>query len=237
MLMMGFFVILWVLKPPAGKKSEGDGDSSAYLIKVAASIREAFGYIPNPNSHDPVDIHMIIKGLQRPTMNGPGERGRTESAPKGADGTDSEVTNIRPAHQATEGGKMLFEQGTAASPTKRRKSWTKWPPWFAGIEISSWSRDTPPWMICPMAPAEQKMDLSLSSQAAADYLVEKGVEPDMLRVQGCSTFEPLIQRQYTPEAQVLNRRVEVEATSTLLDDLSTGKPQNSLSPQSTAPSE
>jgi hypothetical protein len=38
-------------------------------------------------------------------------------------------------------------------------------------------------------------------------------------VQGCSTFEPLTQRQYTPDSQILNRRVEVEATNTLIDDL------------------
>ena len=46
----------------------------------------------------------------------------------------------------------------------------------------------------------------------------------MLRVQGCSTFEPLTQRQYTPESQVLNRRVEVEATNTLIDDLQNKPP-------------
>jgi outer membrane protein OmpA-like peptidoglycan-associated protein len=75
------------------------------------------------------------------------------------------------------------------------------------------------------ATEQQKMDLSIRrAQAAADYLTQKGVEPEMLRVQGCSTFEPLTQRQYTPESQVLNRRVEVEATNTLIDDLQNKPP-------------
>ena len=42
------------------------------------------------------------------------------------------------------------------------------------------------------ASAEQKMDISLRrAQAAADYLMSKGVLPEVLRVQGCSTFEPV----------------------------------------------
>jgi hypothetical protein len=45
------------------------------------------------------------------------------------------------------------------------------------------------------------------------------VEPEILRVQGCSTFEPVRQRAYTPESQANNRRVEVEATATLVEDL------------------
>jgi flagellar motor protein MotB len=77
------------------------------------------------------------------------------------------------------------------------------------------------------ATEQQKMDLSLRrAQAAADYLVSKGVEADIIRVQGCSTFEPLTQHQYTVDAQTLNRRVEVEATNTLIDDLQ-DKPRNS----------
>jgi outer membrane protein OmpA-like peptidoglycan-associated protein len=64
------------------------------------------------------------------------------------------------------------------------------------------------------------MDLSLRrAQAAADYMRQKGVEARAIRVQGCSTFEPLTQRVYTVDSQTLNRRVEVEATNTLIDDL------------------
>ncbi len=36
---------------------------------------------------------------------------------------------------------------------------------------------------------------------------------------GCSTFEPVVQRAYNPEAQMLNRRVEVDSTTTLVTDL------------------
>src|SRR5580693_2485215 len=60
MLMMGFFVILWVLKPPAGKQGASDAQASQdNWIKVAAAVRGAFGYVPNPSSKDPIDIAML----------------------------------------------------------------------------------------------------------------------------------------------------------------------------------
>jgi len=75
------------------------------------------------------------------------------------------------------------------------------------------------------ASAEDKMDLSLRrAQAAADYLMAKGVSPDIIRVQGCSTFEPVLQRAYTSIAQAANRRVEVEATATLVEQLQDSRP-------------
>jgi outer membrane protein OmpA-like peptidoglycan-associated protein len=70
------------------------------------------------------------------------------------------------------------------------------------------------------ATAQQKMDLSLRrAQAVSDYLTSRGVEPEILRVQGCSTFEPVVQRAYTPESQAVNRRVDVDATATLVPEL------------------
>jgi len=52
----------------------------------------------------------------------------------------------------------------------------------------------------------------------ADYLTAQRVEPEILRVQGCSTFEPVSRGTYTAEAQARNRRVEVEATDTLVEE-------------------
>ncbi len=217
MLMMGFFGILWVLKPDPGKKSNGAGDQN--WIKVVGSIREAFGYVPNPNSKDPVDQQLIIKGLSPAQRKNPGDGGKT-SQMKSPEGTDPEVTNIRPARQATEGGKMLFERGIATLSDETKKELTDIAQTVKGhrnivmIKGHTSLDDLP-----DNATAEQKMDLSIRrAQAAEDYLVEQGVEPEILRVQGCSTFEPLIQREYTADSQTLNRRIEVEATATLSDD-------------------
>jgi hypothetical protein len=64
------------------------------------------------------------------------------------------------------------------------------------------------------------MALSLRrAQAAADYLIARGVDRETVRVQGCSAYEPVVQRAYTVDAKLLNRRVEVEATGTLVREL------------------
>jgi outer membrane protein OmpA-like peptidoglycan-associated protein len=217
MCMMGLFVILWVLKqsgtPTAGAGGEKD------LNRMVGAIREAFGYVPDPNSNDPVDMQMIFDRIR--AMNGPGERGKMKMPAKGAEGTDPEVTSVRLGMQAVVGGRILFDKGQAKLDRSD----------IAGLDDivmqirghrnivmvkGHTSLDDLPEKATP----EQKMDLSLRrAQLVADYLTSKGVSPDIVRVQGCSTFEPVQQRAYTPDMQAVNRRVEIEATSTLVEDL------------------
>ncbi|MGD0461001.1 MAG: OmpA family protein [Tepidisphaeraceae bacterium] len=235
MLMMGFFVILWVLKPQPGKK--GESESADYVVRIAASIRGGFGYVPNPTSRDPVDMQMIINGMSKTRPAGQGKRGKTDTEPKGAVGSEPEVTNIRPANHATEGGKMLFDQGSFLLTDQMKSDLDAVADVVRGhrnivMVKGHTSLDDFP----DGATDEKKMDLSLRrAQAAADYLAQKGVEERILRVQGCSTFEPLTQRQYTPDAQALNRRVEVEATNILADDTQ-AKPAQQTGADTTAPS-
>src|SRR5881394_2608994 len=82
MLMMGFFVILWVLKPPAGK--EGGSEAEQKWLGQVAQIRSAFGWVPNPASTDPVDIE-ALKGYQSKPPGGRG--GKTDIQPDSAHGT------------------------------------------------------------------------------------------------------------------------------------------------------
>jgi outer membrane protein OmpA-like peptidoglycan-associated protein len=221
MLMMGFFVILWVLKPNPTKTGSNNDAANDYMVKIAASIRAGFDYVPNPQSRDPVDMQMILNGLSRTHPPGLGKRGKSDSEPKGAVGTEPEVTNIRPSNHATEGGKMLFERDSAVLSDETKHELDQVAEVVRGhrnivmIKGHTSLDDLP-----DNATEQQKMDLSLRrAQAAADYLATKGVEPRAMRVQGCSTFEPLTQREYTENSQTLNRRVEVEATNTLIDDL------------------
>ena len=39
------------------------------------------------------------------------------------------------------------------------------------------------------------------------------MSPDVVRVQGCATHEPVVQRAYGDGAQAMNRRVEVEVSN------------------------
>ena len=66
---------------------------------------------------------------------------------------------------------------------------------------------------------QKKMDLSIRrAQVVADYLTAAKVSPDILRVQGCSTFEPVAQRAYNANVRTFNRRVEVEVTDNIVEE-------------------
>ena len=224
MLMMGFFVILWVLKPAATPNIKG-GEAAATnseLIKVEASIRNAFGYVPNASSSDPVDMQMMVSKTELLNVpNGPGKGGQTKVKRQGADGTDPEVTTIRMGKQSVVGGRLLFEKGEITLPATTLKMLDQIAVQIRGhrnivLVKGHTSLDDLP----DSADPDQRMELSLKrAQYVASYLIAQGVSPDILRVQGCSTFEPVIQREYTSLSQVLNRRVEVEVTRTLVTDL------------------
>ena len=216
--MMGLFVILWVLKPgPKQDMTVIDGD----WIKQVAAIRDAFGYIPDPGSKDPVDVHMLMKKLEQlDPLKGPGDGGRKPLPRKSPVGIDDESQTIRPGKQSAVGGKLLFTAGKAELTPETSALLDEVAELIRGhrnivlikghASFDDLSDGSTP---------QQRMDLSLRrAQAVADYLTAKRVEPEILRVQGCSTFEPVSRGTYTEDAQARNRRVEVEATDTLVEE-------------------
>ena len=216
MCMMGLFVILWVLKP--SPKDNPKNALSEEELNVISAIKEAFGYVPNANSNDPIDLHMLMKKVDH--MKSPGDGGKTQLEKKAPDGTDPEVTTIRKGKQASVGGRLLFETGRAELTRETTAQLNQIVHLIRGHrQIALVKGHTSLDDLPDGATAQQKMDLSFRrAKVVADYLMAKGVEPDILRPQGCSTFEPVIQRNYGPDAQANNRRVEVEVTATLVEE-------------------
>lgn len=214
MLMMGFFVILWVLKPPAGK----DGEAVRALTdETAGDLRGGFGFEVDPRSSDPVDRAR----LRRMIPHAPKDGDKTSIEKKGTDGTEPEVQSIRPSKQVGMGVKVLFEPGEAKLSPEAKTA--------LGVIAQEIIGHNNLFMVKGHASTDDypdgtddalKMNLALRrAQLAADYLVSIGVSRETLRVQGCSTYEPVVQRAYTGDAQSLNRRVEVESTGTLVKTL------------------
>ena len=228
MCMMGLFVILWVLKPDSTKKTQTDMNEE--LIQIVAKIREAFDYSPDPLSKDPVDQYMILQQLQQlKPPKGPGDGGNTTLEKRGAIGDQPEVQYIRPGKQSTVGGRVLFERGSAQLSNEGKRMLDEVTGLIRGhknivlvkghTSLDDFGDDD------AAGDPQSRLDLSIRrAKAAADYLVAKGVEPQILRVLGCSTFEPVKQRAYTPEDKQLNRRVEVESTTTLVPELQDRNP-------------
>jgi chemotaxis protein MotB len=236
MLMMGFFVILWVLKPEGKEGAAADAKAAQQqLVALEGEIRSGFGYEPDPTSKDPVDKEMIMGQMRSRARNGPGERGKTTQEKKGTQGVENEVTTIRLSKQATLGGRLLFKPGSSELQPEMTAGLAEIADLIRGhrnvvmIKGHSGFDDLP-----EGATDQQKMDLSLKrAQHVADYLVSKGVTAEVMRVQGCSTFEPVVQRAYTTEGRASNRRVEVEATASLVEsfqDIPTTSPAMLESP-------
>jgi flagellar motor protein MotB len=226
MLMMGFFVILWVLKPPAGKQGKGDSPAESHWIEVEAAIRGAFGHVPDPQSKDPVDIEMLYHKLQRINLNNPGDGGKQNRLEKLPEGQSDDVTTIRVGTYATQGGKLVFEPGKSVLSDEAKSALAEIAVVVRGHRNLVFVKGHASLDDYPAnATADQKMQLSIRrAQAAAEYLTSQGVDPALMRVEGCSTFEPLIEHEYTPDALRLNRRVEVEATATLVEELQDNAP-------------
>jgi outer membrane protein OmpA-like peptidoglycan-associated protein len=166
-------------------------------------------------------MQMLFEKLQRIKMTGPGEKGRSRVEAQGAEGTDPDVTSIRPGRQSAVGGRVVFDKGQFQLSRESVNVLDQIVGQIKGhrnivLIRGHTSLDD----LGEAATAEQKMDLSLRrAQAVSDYLTLKGVSPDILRVLGCSTFEPVHERAYTANRQAFNRRVEVEATTTLVQQL------------------
>jgi outer membrane protein OmpA-like peptidoglycan-associated protein len=223
MLMMGFFVILWVLKPSPSPKTASSADDD--WVKTQAAIRTAFGYVPKVGSSDRVD--QMIEMMNHPKVpDGPGMGGKTTVKPEGVHGTDPEVQAVRAGKQVIVGARVVFDRGDAALTPLAIRNLNEIADQIRGhLTVVLVKGHTALDDFDDKATPQQKMDLSLKrAQAVSDYLTAQGVDPEMLRVQGCSTYEPVVQRDYSPEGQIPNRRVEVESTPTPVTDLQSPAP-------------
>lgn len=227
MCMMGLFVILWVLKPSGGgagaTAAEGAPGSaqqqaaSQKFYEAIAGIRDGFGYEPDPHSTDPIDL-AVMRLRARDGAVGPGKSTQRQN---GATGSDDEVTTIRVAPQATVGGRILFAAGQTDLDADAQKMLVQIAQLIRGhrnviLVKGHASMDD----FGETATARTNLDLSLRrAQVVADQLMKLGVEQEILRVVGCSTFEPVKERAYSDGQKAQNRRVEVEGTSTLVEQL------------------
>ncbi len=228
MCMMGLFVLLWVLKE-SGAKAPDKAAAAKAEKETWQQIRHGFN---EGNYTTTVDSQEEMK-----RMNGPGERGKTDSEPESPEGTDPQSSIIRPGREVTTGGRLLFPKGEPALNADLKRRLDQVAEKIRGIRLivnikGHAARDD----FGPGTDPSATMSLSLKrAQAAADYLVSKGIDPEVLRLQGCGIFEPVRSGDPSANGQVLNRRVEVFTSDTRVEELqdpkSTGAPVVSAKPE------
>ncbi len=176
MLMMGFFVILWVLKP------------NAMLGDRSPRIGRKFGNENNaPRTTPP--------------------------------GTDSKPTSIRNGKSAAEGGRLMFESGSAGLSDQTKKELDEIAQVIRGHAYIVLVKGHASLDDLPDASNQDLMALAFKrAEAVRQYLVDHGVAEETLRDYCSSRYEPVRERSYGTNAQSENRRVEVEVTTSLDED-------------------
>ena len=233
MLMMGFFVILWVTKPSTAKLV-GNGDPGGvptataqddHWIDTVAAIRQAFDYTPSPSSNDPIDLRVKAR-RELSTPAGAKDQGQSNVRRTSVSGIDAENTAIRPSKQSVVGGRLAFAKGGTTPSAEVLAQVDQIAEQVRGHRnLVLVQGHTALDDLDDGASAGQKLALSLRrAEAVADRLTSDGVSPDVLRVVGCSTFEPVAAGQYTPGSQADNRRVEVQMTPTLVTEVQVSRP-------------
>ncbi|MFT3786185.1 MAG: OmpA family protein [Tepidisphaeraceae bacterium] len=221
MCMMGLFVILWCLKPE-GKPPTPESAAAQkqtqdeWMDNFRKGFGAGMGYQPDPTSP---------RNDSNPNMNGPGEKGKNEETTDGAQGTDRTVSSIRMGDTTVVGGRLTFAAGADALSEAAKRQLDQVAGNIKGHkQIVLVKGHTSLDDLAADASAEDRMALSVRrAKRVQDYLISRGVEPEVLRVVGCSTFEPVVQRAPAPQHSQ-NRRVEVEVTPNLVTQFQDAQP-------------
>ena len=224
MCMMGLFVILWVLKPNVAGSEEQATREEIRRAETIRDIQVAFGARIDDNSEIEIELHELMRKLDQIKRNGAGEKGNAVTFAAGAEGTDSEVTRIRPGDVAGAGGRVEFDAASAELDEAGRATLDVLAGKLRGhrsvvlVKGHTAADDFPD--AAEGGTADQHMALSLErAKAVSSYLSAQGVPADVLRVQGCGGFEPVRLRAYAEPTRRANRRVSVQATDQLVRDL------------------
>ena len=234
MCMMGLFVILWVMKPgttnpPPPDTKAAQEQTDDYLATIG-ELRGGMGFVPDPSHPDQVDQAMARK-RQRDESKEKGDGGDATQKRDTPVGSDDQSTTVRQGKQSAVGGRLLFDAGATRFTPETMHNLSQIAETIRGHRTIVMVKGHTSLDDLPEdASAEERMDLSLRrAQSVADYLTSQGVSPEILRVQGCSTFEPVKQRAYASDALQMNRRVEVLSTPDLIDSLQ--DPDSTVAPK------
>ena len=216
MLMMGFFVILWVLKPVMeGATAEAGSEKREQWEETVAAIRESFQYVPSPDSDDPIDQLILSR---RHAGRGPAKGKETLEPREGLAGTDARNTMVRLSPQSAVGGSIVFPAGSHRLSTDERSAVEQIATAVRGYRfIVLVKAHATPDETTPGDP--DGLELSMRrAQAVRDALVAQGVARDTLRLLAAGTFEPLTKWTGSQDDYQRNRRVEVEVTRQTVRD-------------------
>jgi len=212
-LMMGFFVILFVLnmKPAsAGGGNGGDPKSagsastlSPEMLDVAIAIREAFNNPVDPNSSSPIDLPLVRRLI---------ERGESNALRDGPLGREHDVRSIRPTDYYSPAGAFEFDDHSSKISMSSRDDLDKITKLIRGYNLVIELRGHVSAAEANDAP-DRGMSLSYDrALVVAEHFALQGIPWSHLRLVACGDGERLVQTTYDAEEHRRNQRVEVIVT-------------------------
>jgi chemotaxis protein MotB len=208
-LMMSFFVVLYALKQGGPEQQ----------LETTVAIKERFGWEPDPNSDAPIDV---LGRLHRGIPNTPFDNhsGNASKPSDGAEGSNAQVTTIRPGHEIVTGTKLTFDKGQTTLSKDARDYLVQIAAKVRGLNNVLMIKGHVSADELPLL-ADDPNGMALSfrrATAVADELAKLGIDRRVLRPVACGTFEPLKTGAYDPATLKSNRRAEVFTTDYTASD-------------------
>lgn len=191
--------------------------------RVVTAVKEAFGYsggVGVMTTDDP-PLRSMIQLMEELAQKSQENSKVSESDTRGVSGKQTKVTKVQEGMMFTIGGHLTFAPGSAVLRDEAKSELLRVAKLLKGrrnkVAIRGHASSK---VLGPDSPFEDLLDLSYyRAKVIAEFLATEGqLDPDVLVIEARGDTEPLVHRQYNPEAQTLNRRVEIIMTEVMVED-------------------
>lgn len=191
--------------------------------RVITAVKEAFGFSGGvgvmPTDDPP--LRSMIQLMEELAKNSRKDTMISESETRGITGKQTRVTKVQEGMMFTIGGHLTFAPGSAVLREEAKEELLRVSKLLKGRRNKIAVRGHTSSKVLPSdSPYKDLLDLSYyRAKAIAEFLATEGqLDRSVLVIEARGDTEPLVHRQYNPEAQTLNRRVEIIMTEVMVED-------------------
>jgi len=191
--------------------------------RVITAVKEAFGFSGGvgvmPTDDPP--LRSMIQLMEQLAQKSRENTKVSESETRGVTGKQTRVTKVQEGMMFTIGGHLTFAPGSSELREEAKEELLRVARLLKGRRNKVSVRGHASSKILQAgSPHGDLFDLSYyRAKAIADFLATEGqLDRQVLVIEARGDTEPLVHRQYNPEAQTLNRRVEIIMTEVMVED-------------------
>ncbi|MFG0292974.1 MAG: flagellar motor protein MotB [Phycisphaerales bacterium JB065] len=191
--------------------------------RVITAVKEAFGFSGGvgvmPTDDPP--LRSMLQLMEELAQKSQSESKVSESDTRGVSGKQTKVTKVQEGMMFTIGGHLTFAPGSAVLREEAKTELLRVAKLLKGRRNKISVRGhTSSKVLSADSQFRDLMDLSYyRAKVVAEFLITEGqLDREVIVIEARGDTEPLVLRQYNPEAQTLNRRVEIIMTEVMVED-------------------